>query len=355
MSLNGQNKGYWFIVILFLIGLLWLLGDVLFPFVAGMALAYLFDPLLDKLEQWKIPRWIGAATLTLFSVLAVFSSILLIMPLLHTQFLEFGVRIPSYLSSIQTKVLTLVTTFQPHFSETDISTIKKSLTGVINSDVMGWLGNLFSRIWDGGVALLNILSLLFITPVVMFYLLRDWDRILEILDGWIPRKHLPIIRQQFSEINSVLSAFVRGQISVCILLGFFYGAGLSIMGLEFGFIIGLVTGLVSFVPYFGMLVGFVAGIGVAIAQFGEWGPILIIALIFFAGQFLESNFITPKLVGDKIGLHPVWIIFALLAGGTLFGFTGILLAIPAAAIIGVAGRFGILKYKASLSYSDLDK
>ena len=132
MSLNGQNKGYWFIVILFLIGLLWLLGDVLFPFVAGMALAYLFDPLLDKLEQWKIPRWIGAATLTLFSVLAVFSSILLIMPLLHTQFLEFGVRIPSYLSSIQTKVLTLVTTFQPHFSETDISTIKKSLTGVIN-------------------------------------------------------------------------------------------------------------------------------------------------------------------------------------------------------------------------------
>ena len=327
----------------------------MFPFVAGMALAYLFDPLLDKLEQWKIPRWIGAATLTLFSVLAVFSSILLIMPLLHTQFLEFGVRIPSYLSSIQTKVLTLVTTFQPHFSETDISTIKKSLTGVINSDVMGWLGNLFSRIWDGGVALLNILSLLFITPVVMFYLLRDWDRILEILDGWIPRKHLPIIRQQFSEINSVLSAFVRGQISVCILLGFFYGAGLSIMGLEFGFIIGLVTGLVSFVPYFGMLVGFVAGIGVAIAQFGEWGPILIIALIFFAGQFLESNFITPKLVGDKIGLHPVWIIFALLAGGTLFGFTGILLAIPAAAIIGVVGRFGILKYKASLSYSDLEK
>ena len=132
MSLNGQNKGYWFIVILFLIGLLWLLGDVLFPFVAGMALAYLFDPLLDKLEQWKIPRWIGAATLTLFSVLAVLSSILLIMPLLHNQFLEFGVRIPSYLSSIHTKVLTLVTTFQPHFSETDISTIKKSLTGVIN-------------------------------------------------------------------------------------------------------------------------------------------------------------------------------------------------------------------------------
>ena len=127
------------------------------------------------------------------------------------------------------------------------------------------------------------------------------------------------------------------------------------MGLEFGFIIGLVTGLVSFVPYFGMLIGFVVGIGVAIAQFGEWGPILIIALILVAGQFLESNFITPKLVGDKIGLHPVWIIFALLAGGTLFGFTGILLAIPAAAIIGVVGRFGILKYKASLSYSDLEK
>ena len=184
----------------------------------------------------------------------------------------------------------------------------------------------------------------------MFYLLRDWDRIVATVDGWLPQRQAHIIRDQVSEIDSVLSAFVRGQFTVCIVLGVFYAVGLSVVGLDFGFIIGFGTGLISFVPYFGMLVGFVAGVGVAIAQFGEWQPVVLVAGVFVVGQFLEGNFITPKLVGDKIGLHPVWIIFALLAGGAVFGFTGILLAIPAAAIIGVLSRFGISQYLTSAAY-----
>ena len=345
------QKYYWFVAILMLIGGLWLLSEVLFPFVAGMALAYLFDPLLDRIERWKWPRWVGAAILTLFAVILVFSSLLLIIPLLNTQLVELSVRIPGYLNEIQTKALELIATFQSHLTEEDVVAIRQRLSSAVNPEFISWLGSILSKIWDGGLALLNLLSLLFITPIVMFYLLRDWDRIVEVVDSWLPRPHLLVIREQFSNINSVLSAFVRGQVLVCTILGVFYGSALSIIGLDFGFIIGLGTGLISFVPYFGMLLGFVIGVGVAIAQFGEWVSILAVALVFCVGQFLEGNFITPKLVGNKIGLHPVWIIFALMAGGTLLGFTGLLVAIPAAAIIGVLGRFGILKYKASSTYA----
>lgn len=350
--MNGDvQKHYWFGAFLLLIGGLWLLSEVLFPFVAGMALAYLFDPLLDKIERWKCPRWVGAAILTLFAVILVFSSLFLIIPLLNTQLVELSGRIPGFLNIIQTKALELVATFQSHLTEEDVVAIRQRLGSAVNPEFISWLGSIVSKIWDGGVALLNLLSLLFITPIVMFYLLRDWDRIVEVVDSWLPRTHLLVIREQFSNINSVLSAFVRGQVLVCIILGVFYGSALSIIGLDFGFIVGLGTGLISFVPYFGMLLGFIIGVGVAIAQFGEWVPILAVASIFCIGQFLEGNYFTPKLVGNKIGLHPVWIIFALLAGGTLFGFTGLLLAIPAAAIIGVLGRFSISKYKASSTYA----
>jgi predicted PurR-regulated permease PerM len=184
----------------------------------------------------------------------------------------------------------------------------------------------------------------------MFYLLRDWDQIVSVVDGWLPQRRAQIIRAQVLEINSVLSAFVRGQFTVCVLLGVFYAAGLSLIGLDFGIVIGLVTGIISFVPYFGMLFGFVIGVGVAIASFVEWEPVILVAALFFIGQFLESNFITPKLVGNKIGLHPVWMIISLLAGGAILGFIGVLLSIPLAAVIGVLLRFGIAQYKTSDLY-----
>ena len=184
----------------------------------------------------------------------------------------------------------------------------------------------------------------------MFYLLRDWDDIVATIDDWLPRHLAPVIRENTLEIDAVLSGFLRGQFSVCLLLGALYAIGLTVVGLDFGLIIGFITGLISFVPYFGMLIGFAVGLGVAIAQFSDWQPIAMVAGVFVIGQFLEGNFITPKLVGDRIGLHPAWILFALLAAGALFGFTGILLAVPAAAVVGVLGRFSIQQYKQSVAY-----
>ncbi|NKB20634.1 MAG: AI-2E family transporter [Alphaproteobacteria bacterium] len=334
--------------------LLWLLSDVLFPFVAGIGLAYLLDPVADKLEEWKWPRWVASAVLTLLTVLTVVAALLLVIPLLQSQLVEFSTRVPDYLGALRGHATELIATVQSHLTDADINALKQKVSGAAGPDLIAWVGRVLGKIWGGGVALLNLLSLLVITPIVMFYLLRDWDQIVDTVNGWLPQKYAAIIRDQVSEVNSVLSAFVRGQFTVCIVLGVFYAVGLSAIGLEFGFIIGFGTGLISFVPYFGMLVGFVAGVGVAIAQFGEWQPIVLVGAVFVVGQFLEGNFVTPKLVGDKIGLHPVWIIFALLAGGAVFGFTGILLAIPAAAVIGVLSRFGIVQYKKSAAYLESD-
>jgi predicted PurR-regulated permease PerM len=347
---SERQTWFWVSIFAAFVGVVWLLSDVLFPFVAGIGLAYLFDPIADKLEKWKWPRWVAAAALTLLSVLVVVAALLVIIPLLQSQLVELSTRVPGYVGALRAHATELIATMQSHLTDADISALKQKVGGAAGPDLIAWVGRVLSNIWGGGVALLNLLSLLVITPIVMFYLLRDWDRIVATVDGWLPQRQAHIIRDQVSEIDSVLSAFVRGQFTVCIVLGVFYAVGLSVVGLDFGFIIGFGTGLISFVPYFGMLVGFVAGVGVAIAQFGEWQPVVLVAGVFVVGQFLEGNFITPKLVGDKIGLHPVWIIFALLAGGAVFGFTGILLAIPAAAIIGVLSRFGISQYLTSAAY-----
>ncbi len=353
MNSERQTR-FWLCVFAAFFALLWLLSDVLFPFVAGIALAYLLDPIADKLENWKWPRWVASAVLTLFAVLTVVAALLVIIPLLQSQLVEFSSRVPEYLGALRTHAAELIATMQSHLTDADINALTQKFSDAAGPDIIAWVGRVLAKIWGGGVALLNLLSLLVITPIVMFYLLRDWDRIVAAVDSWLPKRHAQTIRDQVSEVDSVLSAFVRGQFTVCLVLGIFYAIGLSVIGLDFGFIIGFGTGLISFVPYFGMLVGFVAGVGVAIAQFGEWQPVVLVAAVFVVGQFLEGNFVTPKLVGDKIGLHPVWIIFALLAGGTVFGFTGVLLAIPAAAVIGVLSRFGVAQYKKSAAFLEGD-
>lgn len=345
-----QHVFCWISTFALLAAVLWLLGDILFPFIAGIALAYFLDPIADMLQQWKIPRWVAAALLTLAAVLAVFGVFLIIIPLLQTQLMELSLRAPGYMDVLRNKALELIAIIQSQLTDADIVAIKEKIGGSASTDLIIWFGSILSKIWSGGAAILNLLSLLVITPIVTFYLLRDWDKIVEIVEEWLPRRYAQTVREQVSEINFVLSAFLRGQVLVCALLGIFYAICLTLIGLDFGFVIGLGTGVISFVPYFGMLVGFVVGIGVAIAQFGEWQPIILVVVVFLVGQFLEGNFITPKLVGDKIGLHPVWIIFLLLAGGALFGFTGILLAIPLGAVIGVLGRFFITEYKTSKAY-----
>ena len=200
------------------------------------------------------------------------------------------------------------------------------------------------------MALLNLLSLFVITPLVAFYLLRDWDIMLARLDSWLPRCHVATIRQQAAIVDGTLSGFVRGMVLVCLSLSVFYGLLLSAIGLEFGLVIGILCGLVSFIPYVGAIGGFVVGVTIAFFQFPDLLPVGLVAATFFAGQLLEGHVLTPKLVGERIGLHPLWLVFALLAGGSLFGFLGLLLAVPLAAVIGVLCRFSLGQYLQSSLY-----
>jgi len=206
----------------------------------------------------------------------------------------------------------------------------------------------------GGAALFNTISLLVVTPLVAFYLLRDWDRITAAVDGWLPRDHAPEIRGLARDIDGILAGFVRGQGTVCLFLAVFYGLGLHFVGLEFGLLVGLVTGAISFVPYFGMLIGMVTALGIAFVQFNDWTGFAMVIGVFAAGQVIESFFLTPKLVGERVGLHPVWVIFALMAGGAVFGFTGVLMAVPVAATIGVLVRFVVARYLGSELYRGAD-
>ncbi len=347
---DNRRPFYWIVGFGVFLAFVYLLSDILLPFVAGIILAYLLDPIVDFLERHRFPRWLAAGLITLIATATVISALLLLVPLLQSQIVDFAGRLPNYVELLREKAVALLAVVQTQVSPEEMASIRENLGGAAGPNALVWIGNLLTRLWGGGVALLNLLSLLVITPIVVFYLLRDWDDIVETVDDWLPRQLAPVIREKTLEIDAVLSGFLRGQISVCLLLGVLYAIGLTLVGLDFGLIIGFITGLISFVPYFGMLIGFAVGLGVAVAQFSDWQPIAMVAGVFVIGQFLEGNFITPKLVGKRIGLHPAWIIFALLAGGILFGFTGILLAVPAAAVVGVLGRFSIHQYKQSVAY-----
>jgi predicted PurR-regulated permease PerM len=225
-----------------------------------------------------------------------------------------------------------------------ITSYVESLQGKLS----GWAAGLLRNVLSGGVALFNVLSLLLITPIVAFYLLRDWDRLIAQANNLLPPAYADVIRLQVRNVDETLSGFVRGVGTVCIVLGAFYATALTIAGLDFGLVIGLMAGLVSFVPFVGATLGFVASVGMALLQFDGYIMVIVIAAIFFTGQFVEGNFLQPILVGDKVNLHPVWIIFALLAGGALLGFVGVLLAVPGAAVIGVMVRFAVAHYRATV-------
>jgi predicted PurR-regulated permease PerM len=227
--------------------------------------------------------------------------------------------------------------------------------GTLVKQGASWIGTVLSGVWASGQALLSILSLLVITPVVAFYLLLDWDRMVAKVDNLLPRDHRDAIHGILVDIDTAVAGFVRGQGTLCLVLGLFYGISLTLAGLNFGLLIGLFAGFISFIPYVGSITGLILSVGVALVQFWpDWIPVAIVAGIFFAGQFLEGNILQPKLVGERVGLHPVWVMFALFAFGALFGFTGLLVAVPAAAAIGVVVRFALARYKDSELYNGKD-
>lgn len=341
---------WWCAAIALLAFALYTVSAVLLPFIVGFALAYLFDPVARRLERARMPRWFSAALITGASLLAVVALALVVVPLLQSQVLDFAGRVPHYVDLARGKAMELLDLLRTQLSPEEISAVRAKIGSVAGPDTLSLIGRTIGRVWGGGVALFNLLSLLFVTPIVAFYLLRDWDRVIATIDGWLPRRHAEEVRAIAREADRVLSGFIRGQFTVCLVLAAYYGIGLSVVGVDFGLVIGISTGLLSFVPIFGMLIGFAVGIGVALAQFGLALNVVSVAGVFLVGQLLEGHLLTPRLVGGAVGLHPVWTIFALLAGGAIAGFVGLLVAVPAAAVIGVLVRFAVRRYRASAAF-----
>jgi len=342
---------FWTAALLVFIGLLWLLHHILLPFVVGAALAYLLDPLANVLIRRGINRLV-AALLILASFLIVFAGLLvLIAPVLADQLAAFIGKLPGYLQSLQALVADPSHSWLQKIIGNTAGGNQGSL-GALTNKLVGYLTDVLFTLWTKGEALLSLLSLLVITPVVAFYLLVDWDRVVNALDNLIPLTQRETVRGLMREISKALSGYIRGQLLVCGILGLYYAVGLTLAGLSFGLLIGVVAGLLTFIPYVGSLTALVVSFAVAVAQFyPDWAHILVVVGVVLVGQFLEGNVLSPKLVGGSVGLHPVWLIFALLACGYLFGFVGLLLAVPLAAAVGVLTRFALARYRSSPLYT----
>ena len=349
--MTAVQRNTWFWVagfLLFFLGL-WLLSAILLPFVAGIAIAYFLDPLVNRLAQLRMPRGLAAfVVLTLFLTLLVLV-IMLVVPILEAQVLDLAARLPSLLAAARREAEDLMQMAQQRLSPEDFAKLREAVGGKL-ADMFAVLGSVFRDVVTRGLALANLLSLVFVTPVVSFFLLRDWDRILVRLDGWLPRAQAATIREQALRIDEILSAYLRGQLSVCVVLGIYYAVGLTLLGLNFGSVIGLLVGVLAFIPYVGFAVGFVLALLLALTQFSDQHHVLYVVALFVAGMTIEGNLLTPKLVGERVHLHPVWVVFALLSFGTLFGLLGVLIAVPMAAVIGVLVRFALSRYLASPLY-----
>ncbi|MEQ9350777.1 MAG: AI-2E family transporter, partial [Alphaproteobacteria bacterium] len=266
----------------------------------------------------------------------------LLVPLVQQQILTFADNVPQYIAALTAWGQPLAGRLENVLTPQDLERLRNLLSSGAG-DALRVVARFLTGVWSGGVAFINLLSLIFITPLVGFYLLRDWDRILTKIDGWLPRDDAPAIRRIASDIDRTLAGFVRGQGVVVLCLAVFYATGLTLLNLDFGLVIGIAAGLVSFIPFLGAAFGLVVSVGMALVQFGlaDWTSVLLVAAVFAAGQILEGNVLTPRLVGRRVGLHPVWVIFAVLAGGLLLGFVGVLLAVPAAAVTGVLLRYAL--------------
>lgn len=345
---KAQKIVFWVFVFLLFFAGVYVLRDVLLPFVAGIVLAYFLDPATTKLEAKLHSRTTAVVIVFGCFVLFCLLALLIILPIVQKQLTLFVENVPVYVTLLWQKVSPVLEDLKDYLPE-QADNLKDSVAGHLSGAVkllFTTVGRLISR----SVALLNVLSLMVVTPVVTFYLLRDWEVFCAAIKDLFPRGEAATIRSLLSQMNDILSGFIRGQAMVCLCLGAFYAVGLSLAGLELGLLIGLGIGALSFIPYVGSTTGFVVSVGLSLVQFSDWRRTAVVVVIFFLGQMLEGNFLTPKLVGEKVGLAPVWVMFSLLAGAALFGFLGVLIAVPVAAVIGVLVRFGIAKYKESPLY-----
>lgn len=343
-----EQLTYWSIAALVFVLSLWFLGDVLLPFVLGGAIAYFLDPVADRLERIGLSRIAATAVITVGSILVFVIATLLVIPNLVSQAVQLFNLAPQLIEQLREFIRINVPSLL-----TEGSAVHDAFS-VLGETIRQRGGELLETVLSSALSVINIVVIMIITPVVAIYLLLDWDRMIETIDTLLPRDHAPVIRRLAGEIDSTLASFIRGMGTVCLILGTYYAIALMLVGLQFGLVVGFIAGLVTFIPYLGALIGGALAIGLGLFQFwGDWVSLALVAGIFMIGQLVEGNFLTPKLVGSSVGLHPVWLLLALSVFGALFGFIGMLVAVPVAASIGVLARFGVEQYRASLLYRGL--
>jgi predicted PurR-regulated permease PerM len=340
---------------------LYVLGSAVTPFATGIALGYLLDPVVRRLERIGFSRLAASLSILAAFVFFVVLFLVVVAPILGNQLIEFTQKLPGYVVRLQALAVdegnALLQRYGGQWRDSlgignslSAEQVQKSIGDFVGQGAQ-WLLNAVRSLASGGAAIVSFFSLLIVTPVVAFYILVDWNKMIATIDGWLPLDHRDRLRAIASEINAALAGFIRGQSLVCLFLGLWYSIGLTLIGLDFGFLIGVIAGVLSFIPYAGSLTALIVSLGVGLVQGWPNLRLFFLALaVVGVGQFLEGNVISPKLVGESIGLHPVWLMFALFAFGELFGFTGLIIAVPTAAAIGVLMRHLIGLYLKSPLY-----
>ncbi len=326
-------------------------GDIILPFIMGAVLSYILSPLVTKVKKMGFSKTTSSLLVVtpFFTILTL--AFLFLSPLLYQQVMKLTALVPDYISSFYHTIIAMTEKFDQLIPQMELAEIKTSMA----PEILGigkWVKVLLNNIVSNTFALINLVTLLLITPVVIYFLLKDWDSMREKIYSWLPKGKAKLIKECLTEMDTMISGYLRGQATICLILAFLYAFGLWFVGLEFGILIGIIAGVLSFIPYVGAITGFVISMIAAIYQFNDWQSIALVAATYGSIQVLEGVFLTPKIIGGKVGLHPLWIIFAILAGGFLLGFVGVLIAVPLAAMIGVLVRHGVKAYLASPFYND---
>jgi predicted PurR-regulated permease PerM len=352
MATRGQRLGLTLGVLAALALAIWLFSPILTPFVLAACIAYFLDPPTSQLARLGVGRGFAALFMVLLLALVALIAVLLLYPLLIAQVTVLVQRLPAYVLRIGQALREALSALSEHLGPDVVDSRLQDLAVGQAGAMVSFLGTALARLLGGGIALFYVFTLVTVTPVVAFYLLRDWPRMVRQVDGWLPLRSAATLRQLARDMDRVLSAWLRGQLICCAILALYYAAALSAVGLELGLIVGLMAGLLSFIPYVGSITGMLTALLLALAQFGTWAGVLTVLGVFVIGQVVEGYIIYPRLLGDRVELHAVWVIFALFAGGVVFGFLGVLLAVPIAAAIGVVARFWLRRYLESPLYLD---
>jgi predicted PurR-regulated permease PerM len=350
MSLT-RPIAFWVTMLAAVLAVVVLLREILLPFVAGMVLAYLVNPLATRLERLGMNRLIATLVIVVVLIGSFAALIVLTAPIIVAELAYFIDNIPRYIGQLQSLATDPNRPWLGKIVGEGLGHAEKSL-GELTTLAASWFGTFLHSLWSGGQALISIFSLAVVTPIVACYLIYDWPKMIAVVDNWVPPARRDIVRALARDIDDTIGGFMRGQAAICLILAVLYAAALALIGLHHGVLIGLAAGFISFVPYLGSLTGMLVSTCVAIAQFWpSWALIAAVPAIFFVGQSIADYLLAPYFISRRVNLNPVWLLFALFAFGYLFGFVGLLIAVPLAAAIGVLVRFALTQYYASPFYA----